>query len=128
MIWKTAFPLPTIFALSTAAFRCEIPEREVDWNVMLECFSQESNSDGDAENLRKTQFLTRFCTFRCNQNLPQSALGRKSPLRVMKDLHSHKPEMFKKKHTAARDVTRKFFDQCPDWKRESCQTISDSYC
>ncbi|MEI4235176.1 integrase core domain-containing protein, partial [Roseovarius sp. D22-M7] len=32
-----------------------------------------------------------------NQQLPQSALGSKTPLRAMKDWHKLKPELFKKK-------------------------------
>ena len=31
-----------------------------------------------------------------NQQLPQSALGSKAPLQVMKDWHKFKPELFKK--------------------------------
>jgi hypothetical protein len=32
----------------------------------------------------------------CNQQLPQSALGSKSPLQAMKDWHKIRPELFKK--------------------------------
>ena len=32
----------------------------------------------------------------CNQQLPQSALGSKSPLQAMKDWHKLKPALFKK--------------------------------
>ena len=32
-----------------------------------------------------------------NQQLPQSALGRKTPLQTMKDWHTLKPELFRKK-------------------------------
>jgi hypothetical protein len=32
----------------------------------------------------------------CNQQLPQSALGSKSPLQAMKDWHKPKPQLFRK--------------------------------
>jgi transposase InsO family protein len=32
----------------------------------------------------------------CNQQLPQSALGGRSPLQAMKDWHEHKPQLFRK--------------------------------
>ena len=32
----------------------------------------------------------------CNQQLPQSALGSKTPLQAMKDWHKLKPELFNK--------------------------------
>jgi hypothetical protein len=32
----------------------------------------------------------------CNQQLPQSALGSKSPLQAMKDWHKRKPPLFRK--------------------------------
>ena len=41
-----------------------------------------------------------------NQQLPQSALGSKTPLQAMKDWNKLKPELFKKKTlTTSRDVT-----------------------
>jgi hypothetical protein len=40
-----------------------------------------------------------------NQQLPQSALGSKTPLQAMKDWHTLKPELFKKQPFTCRDVT-----------------------
>ena len=40
-----------------------------------------------------------------NQQLPQSALGSKTPLQAMKDWHQLKPDLFKKQPTTFRDVT-----------------------
>jgi len=36
------------------------------------------------------------CVWLYNQELPQSALGSKTPLQAMKDWHKLKPELFKK--------------------------------
>ena len=36
------------------------------------------------------------CVCLCNQQLPQSALGSKTPLQAMKDRHKLKPELFRK--------------------------------
>jgi hypothetical protein len=46
-----------------------------------------------AENLETT--LHRHARL-CNQQLPQSALGNKSPLQAMKDRHKLKPQLFRK--------------------------------
>ena len=46
-----------------------------------------------AENLETT--LMRY-VWLYNQQLPQSALGSKTPLQAMKDWHKLKPELFKK--------------------------------
>ena len=40
-----------------------------------------------------------------NQQLPQSALGSKTPLQTMKDWHKLKPALFKDSHTTVRDAT-----------------------
>ena len=40
-----------------------------------------------------------------NQQLPQSALGSKTPLQAMKDCHKLKPKLFNNSHTTVRDVT-----------------------
>ena len=40
-----------------------------------------------------------------NQQLPQSALGSKTPLQAMKDWHILKPEQFKKQPITFRDAT-----------------------
>ena len=51
-----------------------------------------------------------------NQQLPQSALGSKTPLQAMKDWHKLTPSLFKNSHTTVRDVTAM---ARPDSKPES---------
>ncbi|MFT5342731.1 MAG: transposase InsO family protein, partial [Paracoccaceae bacterium] len=75
------------------------PPRSPQTNGMVERFNGrieyvlQSQHFRSGEELETT--LLRY-VWLYNQQLPQSALGRKSPLQAMKDWHKLKPELFRK--------------------------------
>jgi len=84
------------------------PPRSPQTNGMVERFNGriedvlQSHHFRSGEELEAT--LHRY-VWLYNQQLPQSALGSKTPLQAMKDWHKINPSLFKKQPTTVRDVT-----------------------
>jgi transposase InsO family protein len=75
------------------------PPQHPQTNVMIERFNGRIEEELQSHHFRSGEELEttlhRYVAH-YNQQLLQSALGSKTPLRAMKDLHKLKPELFKK--------------------------------